>query len=176
MIVKGYFVRKLIIMKKLFFILFAATVLFACKQPANSTDSVATFNLDSAKVAIAAANNVFTDAFAKGDSLGVSNCYAKDGCIMPTGTPKICGREGIAGFFTGAKKMGMASIKLTPVEVTGGKDLVSEEGTYEISGADGNAFDKGKYIVNWIQEDGQWKIYRDIFNSDMPPAPMPAKK
>jgi ketosteroid isomerase-like protein len=95
---------------------------------------------------------------------------------MPGGTPKICGREGIARFFAGAKKMGMASFKLTTVEVTGGKELVSEEGSYEISGADGKALDKGKYIVNWIQEDGQWKIYRDIWNTDMPPPPPPPVK
>ncbi len=162
-------------MKKLLFVLLAATALFACKQPAGNADSVATFNLDSAKKAITAANNVFTDAFGKSDSVGVSNCYAKDGCIMPTGSPKICGRDGIAGFFMGAKKMGLASLKLTTVEVAGAKELVSEEGTYEISGADGKVLDKGKYLVNWKQEDGKWKIYRDTWNTDMPPAPMPAK-
>ena len=148
--------------------------MFPCTHPAGSSDSVATFHLDSVNMAITSANNVFTDAFAKGDSLGVSNCYAKNGCIMPSGSPKICGKDGIAGFFMGAKKMGMASIKLTTVEITGGKELVSEEGTYEISGADGKVLDKGKYLVNWKQEDGQWKMYRDIFNSDMPPAHMPA--
>lgn len=163
-------------MKKLCFVLFATPVLFACKQTTSSTDSLSSFNLDSAKMAITAADHVFSEAFAKGDSMGISNCYAKNGCIMPTGTPKICGREGIAGFFMGAKKMGLASLQLTPVEVTGAKELVSEEGTYEISGADGKVIDKGKYLVNWKQEDGQWKIYRDTWNTDMPPAPMPAKK
>ena len=177
LIVKKYFVEKLIFMKKVCFVLFAATAVFACKQPAGSADPVASFNLDSAKMAIVTANNTFTDAFAKGDSLAASNCYTKDGCIMPDGgTPKICGKEGIAKFFAGAKKMGLASIKLTATDVTGGKELVSEEGNYEISAADGKTLDKGKYIVNWKQEDGHWKIYRDIWNTDMPPAPMPSKK
>jgi ketosteroid isomerase-like protein len=34
---------------------------------------------------------------------------------------------------------------------------------------DMRALDKGKYIVIWKQEDGQWKLHRDIFNSSMPP-------
>jgi len=28
--------------------------------------------------------------------------------------------------------------------------------------------DKGKYIVIWKKVDGEWKYYRDIFNSDLP--------
>jgi len=32
----------------------------------------------------------------------------------------------------------------------------------------GYVLDKGKYIVIWKQEEGQWKLHRDIFNSSMP--------
>ena len=28
--------------------------------------------------------------------------------------------------------------------------------------------DKGKYVVVWENENGSWKIYRDIFNTSMP--------
>ncbi len=31
--------------------------------------------------------------------------------------------------------------------------------------------DKGKYIVVWKKENGDWKVWRDIWNSDNPPPP-----
>jgi ketosteroid isomerase-like protein len=34
----------------------------------------------------------------------------------------------------------------------------------------GNMLDSGKYIAIWRQEDGDWKIYSDIYNSSVPSA------
>jgi hypothetical protein len=46
-----------------------------------------------------------------------------------------------------------------------------ETGRYEIYGAENKLMDKGKYVVAWKPVNGDWKLYRDIFNSDMPAAP-----
>ena len=59
----------------------------------------------------------------------------------------------------------------------GGKDGVTETGTYEMFVDKNVSVDKGKFIVLWKQVDGKWKMHRDIWNSDMPvPAAAPAKK
>ena len=164
-------------MKKILLVLFSAVLFTYCSQPAGTTDQAGSFSLDSAKAAINAANNAFSDALAKGDSAAAAAVYAKDACLMQSGMPKICGTAGIASFFGGARKMGVGGIKLTTLEVSGGKELVSEEGNYELLGLDGKTIDKGKYIVNWKSEDGKWKIARDISNTDMaPPAPAADKK
>jgi len=163
-------------MKKLFFVLFAATVIISCNQPAASGDAAGSFNLDSAKAGINAANAAFTEAFSKGDSAAMSALYAKDACLMLTGMPKICGNAAIGGFTATAKKMGLGGIKLTTLEVTGGKELLSEEGTYEMLDLKGASAEKGKYIVVWKMEDGKWKLYRDISNADAPPPPAPPAK
>ena len=34
--------------------------------------------------------------------------------------------------------------------------------------------DKGKYVVEWENTGGTWKIKNDIWNSDNPPMAMPA--
>ena len=34
--------------------------------------------------------------------------------------------------------------------------------------------EKGKFIVVWKEENGKWKMHRDIWNSDAPPPPPPA--
>ena len=53
--------------------------------------------------------------------------------------------------------------------------------TLAVPGAPAPVQDRGKYIEIWRkQADGPWKLARDIFNSDLPPAapppPEPAKK
>ena len=164
-------------MKKLCFLFFAATMVLACNQPAATKDTTGSFNLDSVKVAIAANNKTFSEAIEKGDSALFVSSYTTDGCVMPNGgAPKMCGSEGLSKFFGMAKQMGINSVKLTTTEVLGGKELVSEEGLYEIVDKVGNTTDKGKFIVTWKEEKGTWKKYRDIWNSDMPPPPPPPAK
>jgi ketosteroid isomerase-like protein len=53
---------------------------------------------------------------------------------------------------------------------------MTETATYDLQVANNQSLDKGKYIVVWKQDNGTWKMNRDIFNSDMPPAPMAATK
>ena len=168
---------KLLYMKKLFFLAGTVIIMVACNQPTGKTETTTTFSLDSVKAAIAASNNSMNEAVEKGDSTLFVSGYASDGCVMPDGGgPKMCGAAGLNKFFGMVRQMGVTSIKLATTEVTGGKELVAEEGTYELL-VGGKAVDKGKYIVTWKPENGVWKKHRDIWNSEMPPAPMdPAKK
>ena len=46
--------------------------------------------------------------------------------------------------------------------------LAYEVGRYALSGQVGD-IDHGKYIVVWKKVGGQWKLHRDIFNSDVAP-------
>ena len=41
---------------------------------------------------------------------------------------------------------------------------------YELYDAENKMIDKGKYVVVWKPVNGEWKLFRDIFNSDMPAA------
>ncbi len=163
-------------MKRLCLLMSAAVLLFSCSQPAGTKDPAGAFNLDSAKAAIDANNAVLIAAIKKGDSASFVSCYTKDGCVMGNNMPKACGAAGLNQFLTGARQMGIENLKLTVTEVIGDKDLISEEGVFEILANDGSTLDKGKYIVTWKPENGVWKKYRDIFNSDLPPAPPPPAK
>lgn len=144
---------------------------FSCSNEAAKTETIAAaFNLDSAKAAIAASNASYGNCFATGDSASFVSHYTSDACINPSNMPKMCGPQAINAFFSGGYKMGIRNIKLTTAEVMGGKDAVVETGTYEILG-DKASFDKGKFIVVWKEENGKWKMHRDIWNTDMPAAP-----
>lgn len=137
------------------------------------TSEVAQFSLDSAKASIAAGNKIFGETFATGDSTAFAKCYTSDACINVTGMPRMCGTTAITAFFNGGYKMGVRNIKLTTEEVMGGREAVVETGKYEMFMGNVSA-DKGKYIVVWKEENGKWKMHRDIWNSDMP-AVSPAK-
>ncbi|HMK04947.1 MAG TPA: hypothetical protein VK489_12175 [Ferruginibacter sp.] len=153
-----------------------ATMFFSsCNNEAakTTTAEVAVFSLDSAKAAIAASNKTFGGTFANGDSTAFVGCYTSDACISVPNMPKMCGARAISGFFSGGYKWGIRNIKLTTNEVMGGKDAVVETGAYELFADKDVVLDKGKYIVMWKEENGKWKMHRDIWNSD---APAPAAK
>jgi ketosteroid isomerase-like protein len=148
------------------------TILFSsCANEAAKTEtSASSFSLDSAKAAIAASNKVFGESFATGDSTAFANCYASDACINVTNMPRMCGTQAITAFFNGGHKMGITNVTLTTEEVMGGKDAVVEVGKYEMFMGNKVSAEKGKFIVVWKEENGKWKMYRDIWNSDAPPA------
>ena len=70
--------------------------------------------------------------------------------------------------------MGLKDAKFTTDDVDVAGDLVVETGRYEMTFQPKGAKemkDKGKYVVVWKrQSDGSLKIYRDVGNSDLPPA------
>jgi ketosteroid isomerase-like protein len=161
-------------MKKIIFFVMTATSIVACQTP--STTGAANTNsneLDSAKLQIAEMNKTYGDGFAKGDSSLFLNHYTKDACVMPPQAPKLCGAQGVGGFFNAAKNlMGVRNITVVADEITGGPTEVVEVGQYELFGdsAKTKSLDKGKYIVVWKEEDGKWKMHRDIFNTSNAPA------
>jgi ketosteroid isomerase-like protein len=160
-------------MKKIILpVLFACATLFSCtNDPAKPGAAVPAFNLDAAKAAIAAGNATYGTAFANGDSTGFTSHYTSDACISPSNMPKLCGTGAITAFFNGGYKMGIRNVKLTTAEVMGGKEAVVETGTYELLADKGVTLDKGKYIVVWTEENGKWKMHRDMWNTDMPASP-----
>ena len=160
-------------MKNLIILIFAVLFFTNCNQVKEEKIVEKSFDLAPVKVEIEASNKTFGDAFVKGDAALLIAKYTKDGCIMPVGAPKLCGAEGIGGFFSVAQnQMGIKNVKLTTEEVMGSGDVVVETGTYDLIGAGDKSIDNGKYVVAWKQEDGKWKMHRDMFTSSVaPPAP-----
>ena len=64
--------------------------------------------------------------------------------------------------------MGIKEAKLEIVEVERQGERVIEISKYTLLGEDKGVLDEGKYIVIWKQDQGRWKLHRDIFNSSMP--------
>ncbi len=136
--------------------------------PVASADNNHSFDLGSARTAIEGANTKFEQALSNGDSAALGSMYTSDAKMMGNGMEATVGRENIQSVIGGMIRSGVGGVELNTTDVWGCEDMVAEEGTLVINGKGGKQLDKGKYIVLWKMEDGQWKLFRDMFNSDMP--------
>lgn len=154
-----------------------AIILFtACRNNSEVNTTTTAISSDSAKAMIAVKNAEFNNAIAKNDSTAFVNCYTDNLCFYPPNATEICNKDGVGKFFSGIQKMGVKGLLATTKDVFVSKDIITETGTYDLQIANNQSVDKGKYMVIWKQENGNWKMHRDIFNSDMPPPPpMPTK-
>jgi ketosteroid isomerase-like protein len=81
----------------------------------------------------------------------------------------VAGRPAIRMIWQGAMNiMGYKGIALEIVEVEEHGDTAYEVGKYTLLGKNGEVMDVGKYIVVWKHEAGEWKLHRDIINSNRP--------
>jgi ketosteroid isomerase-like protein len=115
---------------------------------------------------IIAANKVFMQAFAAG-ATSMGDLYSTDAQLFPPGGAVVNGNTAIGPVWKGAFDSGVkkATLETTTTEKAG--DRIIETGEYTLAGADGTTLDKGKYIVIWKKEGGNWKLYRDIWNTSM---------
>ena len=130
-------------------------------------DTEPTFDLTIAKKEIEEANRNFMDLVAKGDSIGLANSYTADAKFMSAGAPAVVGRKNIQSAMSEIVKSGITKVDLRLKEVFGTEDLIAEEGELTLFVKD-KAVAEEKYIVLWKKEDGKWKLFRDIFNSNLP--------
>jgi ketosteroid isomerase-like protein len=121
------------------------------------------------RAAIEAADAKFSALVAQGDSTALAGLYAKNGAVMPAGSEPVRGTEAIAKFWQGALASGVAGIDLKTVEVYGQGMTATEVGEYALRDKAGKVLDRGKYIVIWHHADGDWKLLRDMFSTNMPP-------
>lgn len=153
-----------------FLILYACDAVPKTEDDNNDSkiDASTAFNKEAVKDSIEAANAVFEQAMLKGDSLAGADNYTSDAKIMGPNMPSVSGRDGIVGFAGEFSRMGLKDFNLNVVDIWGNEEMVIEEGTYTMNDDKGKSVDKGKYLAVWKKENGKWKIFRDIFNSDNP--------
>lgn len=117
---------------------------------------------------IAAASQKWMDAMDQGDAAATAALYTQDAQVLPPNHDFVAGRDSIASFFQGIIDMGVTKIDLATVEVHGMGGSAYEVGTFEVYTDSDQMVDNGKYIVIWKNVNGQWKLYRDIWNSSVP--------
>jgi ketosteroid isomerase-like protein len=125
--------------------------------------------LEDAKKAIAASNNIYFEAFSKHDPSIFIERYSEDCWIMPPNTPSLCGVDAPLELFkTAYDKFGLRDGKFITIDVSGnGSGFVTEVGFWQSYDANHKMFDHGKYLVLWKKTAKGWKMFRDSFSSDI---------
>ncbi len=114
----------------------------------------------------------WVEAVQAGDFETAGSMYAEDGLIMPPNAVQGEGTGAAAQFWKAVTELPNVAMDFGPteIEVAEAGDMAYEIGTYTLSfdGEQGRVEDRGKYVVVWTKEDGEWKVAADIFNSDVP--------
>ena len=121
---------------------------------------------DHVKAEIEAGSQAFETAFNAGDGGAVGMLYTEDAQIKPPNSAPIEGRAAITEYWSAAAGQG-TSFDLTTTEVYSMGDMAWEMGTYVGTAEDGSHLDHGHYSVLWKKVDGEWKLHRDSWSSDM---------
>lgn len=93
--------------------------------------------------------------------------YTSDAKIYPPGSESISGNTAIGTFWKAVYESGVKRAKLDTVEAEQTGDQIVEVGNYTLYGDNDAQLDTGKYIVVWKQENGDWKLHRDIWNTSV---------
>lgn len=124
--------------------------------------------MNTIRATIAARNQEFVRAFGRGDIAGIAALYTEQAHLLPPGSDLVQGRAAIESFWQQARASGILEVQLTTVEFAAeSEQLVCEIGRYVLTIQQGGerVQSPGKYVVLWKQEEGEWKLHVDIWNS-----------
>ncbi|RLD72142.1 MAG: hypothetical protein DRI98_03015 [Bacteroidetes bacterium] len=113
------------------------------------------------------ANKAFMDIRKSGDAEALSMFYTIDAKLFPANGELVVGREAIKAFISEDLAAASSEILFETISAEGYGDMAIEEGLYKVL-VGSQEVGKGKYIVTWKKEGGQWKLHQDIWNSDLP--------
>jgi uncharacterized protein (TIGR02246 family) len=116
---------------------------------------------------IRSANQSFCESLRQRDAAAFAALYTAGAKLLPPHSDFVEGGPAIQAYWAAALERGMTEASLETVEVEVLGDMAIEVGRYQM-GAGGQTVDRGKYIVVWKNENGDWKLHRDVWNSSLP--------
>lgn len=155
-------------------VLITSIFLIACNDQSESTTiakdstTVSNFDLDKVRTAIKEGDTKYLNGFRNKDSTEMAAVFSSDAIVMPPDVELVKGND-IATFYGGLiRNAQFKDARIDNETVTGNAELVVATGSYELYGDNNKSMLKGKYMQVWKPENGNWKVYRAIWNSDMP--------
>ncbi len=108
-------------------------------------------------------------AFTRGDVAACTDLYSDDAVILSDGAPSVHGKQAIQRFFKDQVSRAILFSTDPAVSVVHG-DLAMDQGTYRIRNVNrGIDVEYGEYLNVWRFENGQWRVFRSMFNVKVAP-------
>lgn len=99
-------------------------------------------------------------------SLAMSN-YTKNSIFFVPTAPPLKGKGQIAAFIKDSYDKGVRDADFQIMDLKGDQKILVESGRYVLKDVETEILDMGKYIVVWVNVDGNWKVAKDMFNTTM---------
>lgn len=117
-----------------------------------------------------AAADAWLGSFNGADVSGMGLAYTSDARLLPPDEPIIAGTTDIEAFW---QAYGPGQVRLEQADVQSMKlgDMWYREGVYRAQFADEGEPRVGKFVELWKQENGNWLMYRQMWNRNAPPGP-----
>jgi len=115
--------------------------------------------------------NKFTQAHITKDTAYLNNIFTQDAKAYPPNSDIVTGRVAISAVNSEWVNYGIKEFSEESTSFYGNEDYLIDEGKYYLRYGENDIIDKGKYINIWKKENGDWKIYSNIWNTSLPAAP-----
>lgn len=119
-----------------------------------------TFDILKERSVIESLDALYSKYLLEGDSVAIAAMYAKDGMMGCAKGPEIL--SSIGSWIQSGIKNDSRHVTFETTMLSADGDLLIESGTGEGRSDSGELKYTFRYLVVWKQEDGIWKIYRDI--------------
>ena len=159
-------------MRKLFSLLILALLLQSCtNKNASNSEMVKSilphFDIKTAKEEIQKKTNLFTQAHIIKDTAYLNNTFCDDAKVFPPNNDLVSGRKAIAQLNFDWVNYGVYEFKEVTTSFYGNQDYLIDEGEYFLVYGKEKTIDKGKYINIWKNVKGEWKLFSNIWNSNL---------
>lgn len=124
------------------------------------------FDLEKEKKELQKSFKGVMQALASGDAKAVANYYTEDGVFMPHNNKIFTGRDEIEKAFVGFIEGGFTQLDVESTWAEGCGDYLLDTEKWTLSNGQDTLI--GKSLVVWKKEDGMWKMYKDMINTDTP--------
>tara|TARA_R110002110_G_scaffold11552_5_gene55397 strand:+ start:474 stop:983 length:510 start_codon:yes stop_codon:yes gene_type:complete len=129
------------------------------------------FDLNAMKKIIQENNNAFMKAHITRDTAILNGMYTKDAKVFPPNAEVITDRAVIEAMNLQWVNYDIREAREESTATYGNEDYMIDEGTYYMSFGADSIVDKGKYLNVWKKEDGEWKMFTNMWNTDLPATP-----
>lgn len=95
--------------------------------------------------------------------------FAEDAQIIPEDEPVVAGIDAIVAYCRNAASPELTFNTNRTLSLRRG-DLAIEQGTYRVRNVQrGTDVEQGQFLTVWRRIDGEWRMYRTIFNTEVAP-------
>jgi ketosteroid isomerase-like protein len=133
--------------------------------------ATSTFDLAAARKVIDENNARFTKAHVTGDGKLIDSMFTRDARSLPPESEPVIGVAAISKLTAQYLASGVSEFSEVTTDFYGNEDLLIDQGDYVMVYGKEKTREKGKYVNVWKKEDGVWKIYSNIWNTNAPAAP-----